>query len=138
MTAPIAPVTDEDSTPYWTGLRDHRLVLQRCARCARHRFPAMPSCPYCSALEWSAEEVAAAGEIFSWIVVHHAFAAAFRTQVPYVVTTIQLDCGARVPARFECGEPSFGLRVAGFFVDHDGWTELRFAPQQKPLGQGAP
>ena len=42
-----APVPDPDSAFFWEGLRARKLLLQACGACARHRFPPMPSCPYC-------------------------------------------------------------------------------------------
>ena len=137
MTTPTAPVPDQDSAPYWQGLRHHRLVLQRCTACSRHRFPAMPSCPYCSSLVWVGEEVPGRGTIFSWIVVHHAFAAAFRSDVPYVIATVELECGPRLLGRFDGGDPDFGLPVVGTFVDHEEWTELRFVPDPSSTAPAA-
>jgi uncharacterized OB-fold protein len=53
--------------------------------------------------------------------------------VPYAVATVELDGGARVFGRVEPPDiAAIGLRVRPHFVDHDGWTELRFVPEEQP------
>ena len=48
---------------------------------------------------------------------------------PYVVATIELDDGCRMFGRIEPHEAAaIGLEVMPRFIDHDGWTELIFAP----------
>jgi uncharacterized OB-fold protein len=58
--------------------------------------------------------------------VHRAFDPAFAGEVPYDLATVDLDGGGRVVGRCS-GDTRIGARVAPRFVDHDGWTELRFA-----------
>jgi uncharacterized OB-fold protein len=49
--------------------------------------------------------------------------------VPYTIATVDLDGGGRIFGRVEPAEAAaIGLAVGPVFVDHDGWTELRFAP----------
>lgn len=124
-TAPTAPVPDHDSRAFWSELRAHRIILQRCAGCDRRRFPAMPSCPYCAHPEWRSEEIAGTGTVFSYIVVHRTFDTAFTEDVPYTVATVDLDGGGRIAARMT-GTPTIGAPVEPAFVDHSEWTELRF------------
>jgi uncharacterized OB-fold protein len=122
-----APPADEDSQFYWDGLRERRLLVQRCTECGRHRFPPMPACPYCAAPGGEVVEVEARGAIYSWIVVHRAFAPGFRDDVPYVVAVVELPEGCRLLARVEPPEPiQAGSPVVGRYVDHGTWTELRF------------
>jgi uncharacterized OB-fold protein len=121
-----APVPDPDSAFFWDGLRARRLLLQACDGCGRHRFPPMPSCPYCASPATRVAEAAGTGVIYSWVVVHRAFDPAFAAEVPYTIATVTLDEGPRVIGRLE-GAPRFGGRVAARYVDHGAWTELRFA-----------
>lgn len=119
------PTPDEQSGPYWEGLRDGRVLIQACTSCGRRRFPATPGCPYCAdpGLRW--EEAAGTGTVYSFINVHRAFDAAFADDVPYAVATIDLDGGGRMVGRVT-GATSIGARVSPAFVDHGDWTELRF------------
>jgi uncharacterized OB-fold protein len=124
------PAPDRESAAFWTALAEHRFVLQRCASCARHRFPPMPSCPWCGATGTTLSESSGGGEVYSWVTVHRAFAEAFAADVPYVVAAVELDEGCRVFGRVEVAPDAVhaGLAVVPVFVDHDDWTELRFAP----------
>ena len=124
VTAP-RPEPDADSRAFWDELAAHRIVLQRCAACRRRRFPPVPSCPYCADPESILEQVVGSGRVYSFVVVHRAFDPAFAADVPYTVATVDLDGGGRVAGRLE-GVPAVNATVAPTFVDHPGWTELRF------------
>jgi hypothetical protein len=126
-TTPSAPTPtpDPDSAPYWAALREHKVRLQTCNSCARRHFPPTPSCPYCAHPDMHWEDVPATGTIYSFITVHRAFDPAFAADVPYVIATVDLDANARIIGRLS-GTPAIDARVAGEFVDHEEWTELRF------------
>jgi uncharacterized OB-fold protein len=123
------PSTDPDSAFFWAGLREQRVLIQRCAQCSRARFPAMPSCPWCAARDASIEEISGTGQLYSWIVVRRAFDPAFEREVPYTIATVDFDAGGRVVGRLVAKEtPQFGMRLAPVFHEHPDWTELRFRP----------
>jgi uncharacterized protein len=123
------PVVDEHSAPYWDGLVHRRILLQVCAVCHRRRFPRMPACPYCGAPGGDDVEAPGTGTVYSFVRVHRALTPAFANDVPYSVATVELDGGSRVVGRVvPPDQASIGLRVGPDFVDHDGWTELRFTP----------
>lgn len=119
-----APRVDVDSRAWWDGLRDHRLVLQRCEEDGRFRFPPMPSCPYCGTPGGTDTEVEGRGAVYSWVVVHRALTPDV-TEVPYTIATVELPAGVRMVGRLD-GEPADGAPVSAVFVDHDDWTELRW------------
>lgn len=125
--SPAAPVADLDSRSFWEGLRRREMRLQCCDDCGRFRFPPMPTCPYCAGADAQAYATPGEGGIYSWIVVHRAFAPEFASQVPYTLVTVSLDEGCRIVGRLESGEPEFGRRVKACFHDHSDWTELRFS-----------
>ncbi len=121
------PLADADSQFYWDGLRARRLLVQRCAECECHRFPPMPACPSCAAPGGQVVELEPRGTIYSWIVVHRAFAPAFRREVPYAIAVVELAEGCRLLTRLEHEEPiEAGQTVVGHYHDHGSWTELRF------------
>jgi uncharacterized protein len=130
MTAP-APTTDGDSQPFWDALAEHRIVLQECAVCHRRRFPRVPACPYCATPGGVDVEIAGTGVVYSFVRAHRALTPAFAGETPYSVATVELDGGARIVGRVEPPEAAaIGTRVEPVFVDHDGWTELRFRPSR--------
>jgi uncharacterized OB-fold protein len=87
----------------------------------------MPSCPFCAAPGGADVVVPGTGRVYSWVGVHRAMTPAFAGEVPYTVATVDLDGGGRVFARVgPVSEVAIGVSVLPEFVDHDGWTELRF------------
>jgi uncharacterized OB-fold protein len=124
-----APQIDVESRPYWDALREHRIALQRCNACQRVRFPPMPGCPYCGARGHEQVDVSGKGRVYSFVRVHRALTPAMEGEVPYVVAVVQLDDnGPRMIGRVD-GDPALVAiddALAPRFVDHDGWTELRF------------
>ncbi|HEX4579906.1 MAG TPA: OB-fold domain-containing protein [Candidatus Dormibacteraeota bacterium] len=123
------PTPDPESAAYWAALREHRIVLQRCPSCERIRFPWMPGCPYCgSALPALVVQVSGLGQVYSFVRVHRALTEATLGQVPYVVAVVQLDAGPRMVGRVAGGAERVRIAdaVRPAFVDHQGWTELRF------------
>lgn len=127
LVAPPAP--DADSAFFWAGLREHKLLLQKCDACARFRFPPMPSCPYCASMKSSVHAAKGNGTVYSWIVVRRAFDPAFAADVPYILATVDFDEGGRTVGRLVGTEtPAFGMRVSAAYADHPAWTELRFQP----------
>jgi uncharacterized OB-fold protein len=121
------PVPDADTEPYLEALRRHELVLQQCLACGRFRFPPMPACPWCGSNDAEWRPVSGDGVVYSWVGVQRALTPAFESEVPYTIATIELAEGARLFGRLDGPEPtSPGGAVSATFVDHAGWTELRF------------
>ena len=72
MSGLLPPRTREDA-PYWDGLRERRLVLQRCAACRQARFPVAPVCPHCGGLEHAWERLEGSGSVHSWVRYHRSY-----------------------------------------------------------------
>ena len=123
------PTPDQLSEPFWTALAERRVLVQECPACGRRRFPRLPSCPYCAAEGGDDVEVPGTGTVYSFVRMHRALTPAMADEVPYTIATVDLDGGGRIFGRVEPAEAAeIGLAVAPSFVDHDGWTELRFVP----------
>lgn len=120
-----APRVDVDSRAWWEGLRAHRLVLQRCESCGRHRFPPMPSCPFDGTPGGTTCNVDGHGFVYSWVVVHRALTPNRESDVPYTIATVELPERVRILGRLD-GDVAAGVAVEPRFVDHEEWTELRF------------
>ncbi len=84
------PMPDLDSQPFWDGLAEGELRVQRCTRCRALRWPARAICNHCASFD--AEWIACTGRgiVSSWIRTHQVFAPAFRERVPYVVVRVTL------------------------------------------------
>jgi uncharacterized OB-fold protein len=124
-----APTPDQLSEPFWAALAERRVLVQECPACGRRRFPRLPSCPYCAAEGGTDVEVPGTGTVYSFVRMHRALTPAMADEVPYTIATVDLDGGGRIFGRVEPAEAVvIGLAVGPVFVDHDGWTELRFTP----------
>ncbi|MDT0496145.1 Zn-ribbon domain-containing OB-fold protein [Algiphilus sp. W345] len=90
------PVIDPESAPYWTALRDGRLLLRHCRDCGRHHHYPRELCPHCGSdsLDWEAAR--GTGTIYSYTIARRPAGPAFKPDTPYVVAIIELDEGARL------------------------------------------
>ncbi|MPZ12877.1 MAG: hypothetical protein GEU73_00355 [Chloroflexi bacterium] len=129
---PLPQVSDIETKPFWEGCARGEILLQRCLDCSAVRHPPSPICSGClsSRLEW----VPASGNatVYSFVVVHRAFHAAFEEDVPYVVAIVELEEGPHMlsnvvevpPESVEIGMP---LRVC-FDCVSDEVTLPKFKP----------
>ena len=124
-----APEADDESRPLWDALSAHRVVVQECRACSRRRLERMPTCPWCGSGKYRDIEVAGTGVVYSWVRAHRALRpGAAEDDLPYAIATVDLDGGGRVFGRLEPPDAAaIGLAVGPRFVDHPGWTELRFS-----------
>lgn len=92
MTSPLPrplPAIDADNAAFWTGGKDGKLLIHRCARCRYHVHPPTSFCPACESRDVAPEPVSGKGEILSLTVNHRAW---FPGQpVPYVVAIVGID-----------------------------------------------
>ena len=89
---------DSDSRPYWEGLSQGELRIQRCKNCAKSVFYPRALCPHCHSdqLEWIV--ASGKGTIYTYTVAHQAFGP-FAADVPFVVALVELEEGARMMSR---------------------------------------
>ncbi len=109
MEAAPLPSPTPDTQPYWDGLLQGRLLLQRCAACGVVRHYPRPVCAACFSMDVTWIEAAGNGIVYSWTETHHAFLPTLRDVVPYILVTADLPEGVRVLAQLH--GPSAGLRV---------------------------
>ncbi len=89
---------DSDSRPYWEGLAQGELRIQRCKSCARAVFYPRALCPHCHSdqLEWIV--ASGKGTIYTYTVAHQGFGP-FAADVPFVIALVELEEGARMMSR---------------------------------------
>jgi len=112
--AKLLPQPTTDTQPYWDGLKEHRLRLQRCADCGRVRHYPRPVCEACYSMLVDWIDASGRGRVHSWTTTHHAFHASFRPDLPYTLLTVDLDEGVRMNAQLrglDPGELRVGLPV---------------------------
>ena len=88
------PAPDEVTAPFWQACRERRLVVQRCTDCETHRAPPSAVCADCGSFDFTFDESAGRGRVFTYTVVYHAGHPAVMDAVPYPVAVVRLDdCG---------------------------------------------
>jgi uncharacterized protein len=89
---------DSDSRPYWEGLAQGQLRIQRCKTCTKAVFYPRAICPHCHSdqLEWIV--ASGNGTIYTYTVAHQAFGP-FAADVPFVIALVELEEGARMMSR---------------------------------------
>lgn len=119
------PVINRDNQGFWDGVRDHKLLIQRCTACATPRFPWLPGCNACASPDWDTVEASGAGTVFSYVVMHHPPFPAF--DPPYAVALVELAEGVRMVSNIT-GVPydkvRIGLPVQLEFLRVDDTLEL--------------
>ncbi len=95
---PPRPLPDGDRAlaPFFAAAKEHRLVVQRCARCATLRFPPRELCTRCLSTDVEWAEVSGRGEVFSFNVMHQVYHPAFAREVPYAVVIVKLVEGPKM------------------------------------------
>jgi uncharacterized OB-fold protein len=119
------PVAEPDglSAPYWAGLRQDRLLVQRCAHCRTWQFGPEWLCHRCHAFDVEWTEVEPRGRIFSWERVWHPSHAALKQRGPYLAVLIELPHAGNVRLVGNLlGDPmqavAIGAAVEGLFEHH--------------------
>ena len=114
----VPPVTDVDTRFFWDGVREGRLLLQRCASCGAVRHPPGPMCPRCQSLSWEPVDATGRGTIHSWVVSVHPTEADVE---PRTVVLVDLEEGVRLVSNLVGGgTPANDASVEVCFADVDG------------------
>lgn len=95
----IRPSLNEDTKPYWDGLKDGRLLFQKCGHCGTIRHYPRQVCSECFSMNVEWIEASGKGEVHTWAVSRHAFHPFFKRDLPMTFVTADMDEGVRVCAR---------------------------------------
>ena len=82
-------LADVITLPFWQAAAEHRLVVQRCARCGHTRLPPAPVCPECRADTADWKQLSGRGEVYTYTIVHRPVAAG--QPLPTVIAVIALE-----------------------------------------------
>lgn len=117
------PEADGVSAPYWSGLREGRLMVQRCRSCSTWQFGPEWLCHGCLAFDPDWVEVAPRGRIYSWERIWHPAHAALKNHGPYLAVLVELPHAGKVRMVGNLlGDPHqevvIGAEVVGVFEPH--------------------
>jgi uncharacterized protein len=119
-----APLDEEGvNAPYWQGLTQGVLRVQRCSHCSTWQFGGEWLCHHCHRFDPAWVEVAPQGLIYSWERVWHPVHPALKTHGPYLAVLVELPQtgGLRMLGNL-LGDPlqalHIGTPVVGVFEHH--------------------
>lgn len=119
-----APLDEEGvNAPYWQGLAQGVLRVQRCAACGTWQFGGEWLCHHCHAFDPAWVEVEPKGRIFSWERVWHPVHPALKERGPYLVVLVELPHAGHVRMLGNLLGDAMqavpvGAEVAGVFEHH--------------------
>ena len=108
---------------FFDGVREGRLVVQRCGACGALAVPPKAVCPCCEGLRWGRATLGGDGDVTSYTVIRVP-PAQFAAQAPYVVTVARMVEGVSLLGRLT-GVPvdavhvGMPVRFAGPLADAD-------------------
>lgn len=117
------PVEDGLDAPFWHGLREERLLLQRCNGCDGWQWGPEYVCHRCHSFNLRFDETPADGILYSHQRVWHPVHPSLAEQGPYVIALVELPAagGVRIVGNL-IGDPMqplrIGSRVTGVFEHH--------------------
>ena len=132
MSFRLAPSTSPDTQFFWDGLKDHRLLIQRCASCGVLRHPPRPMCPSCNSLDWDTVTASGRGTVHSFVMPQHPPMPFM--EYPYIVALVDLEEGTRLLSNLSevaPDEAAIGMPVEVFYEEFDDGLVLH---QFRPAG----
>ena len=132
------PAPDGLDAPFWAGLTEEKILLQRCADCRRWQWGPEWICHHCHSESVGFEAVSGEGVIYSYERVWHPVHPALKDQGPYLVVLVELPGAdnARVVGNL-LGDPEaevvIGSRVRPVFEHHPDAAPAFTLLQWKPV-----
>lgn len=122
------PQLDNVNAEYWKAACDGRLLIQECTRCGHRQWYPRALCTKCAAeVRWL--ETAGRGTVHTYTVIRQQGIPAFKAELPYVITMVELDEGPLVFGAMVGVDPdavSIGMPVEVYFVAADDDTGVPY------------
>jgi len=133
------PETDGLSAPYWNGLKEGVLTIQRCKSCGGWQWGPEWICHRCLSFDMGWETVEPRGRIFSWERVWHPVHPALKGHGPYIVVLVELPHADNVRLIGNLvGDPqqtvTIGAEVGGVFEHHPNASTPHTLLQWRTVG----
>ena len=126
------PTPTPTSAPFWEGLKDGVIKLQKCNDCGAWVFYPRSCCSSClsDALSW--HEVSGAGTLYTFTIARQPTSPHFASEVPQRLAVVELDEGVRLTTTLvnvSEADIRIGMRVKPYFEPvTDDVTLLRYQP----------
>ena len=130
----VKPIPRPSGTtrPFWDGLNERKVQIQRCDGCDSWVFYPRTRCPSCLSdlLIW--REVSGQGVLYTYTLARQPTAPHFADETPQQLAVVELDEGVRMTSTLVNVEPSdivIGMRLQPYFDQvTDDVTLLRYQP----------
>jgi uncharacterized OB-fold protein len=107
------PTVNADTEAFWKGCREHQLRFQKCINCGHVRWPPSLLCPMCFSRDAEWVVSTGRGRVYSFVVYHRGYHAAFEGDLPYAVAIVALNEGPHlltnivgcIPEQVRCDMP---------------------------------
>ena len=126
------PTPTPTSAPFWDGLRDGVITIQKCNDCGVWVFYPRSRCSNClsDALVW--HEVSGVGSLYTFTIARQPTSPHFASEVPQRLAVVELDQGVRLTTTLvnvADADIRIGMRVKPYFDPvSDEITLLRYQP----------
>ncbi len=121
--------------PFWSGLREEKLILQRCPTCALYQWGPEYVCYRCGSYDVHWAEVpkrddgSYGGVVYSWERIWHPVDPALVSSVPYVAVLVELPDADQARVLGNLIDPpegpiAIGAEVAPVFEHHTSYSLL--------------
>ena len=114
----LVPSPTLESRPYWQGLQEGKLRLQKCADCGKPRHYPRPMCEACWSMDVDWFDATGLGVVHTWTITHYAFHPGLKGDLPYILLTVDLPEGVRMNAQargIDAAQLRIGLPVKVVF-----------------------
>jgi uncharacterized OB-fold protein len=126
------PTPTPTSAPFWNGLKEGVVKLQKCSDCGAWVFYPRSRCSGClsDSLEW--REVSGNGTLYTYTIARQPTSPHFADEVPQLLAVVELEEGVRLTTTLvNVAEADIrvGMRLRPYFdLVADDVTLLRYQP----------
>ena len=131
----VKPIPRPSTTtrPFWDGLNERKVQIQRCEGCDTWVFYPRTRCPSCLSDQLIWREVSGRGVLYTYTLARQPTAPHFADETPQQLAVVELDEGVRMTSTLVNVEPTdivIGMRLRPYFDQvTDAVTLLRYQPR---------
>ena len=130
----VKPIPRPSTTtrPFWDGLNERKVQIQRCDGCDSWVFYPRTRCPSCLSDQLIWREVSGRGVLYTYTLARQPTAPHFADEMLQQLAVVELDEGVRMTSTLVNVEPTdivIGMRLRPYFDQvTDAVTLLRYQP----------
>lgn len=128
------PQATPETQPFFDGLRERKLMIQRCGACGQAYYYPRPICPHCMSDDVHWFQASGKGLVYSFVI-NHRSSPGF--EAPYVIAVVELEEGPRMMTNLVGIEPDPEVVQCDMAVEivYEDVTADVTLPKFRPTGQ---